>query len=104
MLSYKEIHNLEYTQKKYFIESNRADASYFQWLFSKGTNFTCYIEYLNSLTEEKILNGKIDTVRTVLNAFSGIISLISRNSLVQWLLEGGCIQWRKSKRKRFRSN
>ena len=74
MLSDKEIFNLELTQKKYFIESNRVDASYFQWLLSKGTNFTCYIEYLNSLSEEQLVNGKINAVRTVINAFCRIIS------------------------------
>jgi hypothetical protein len=55
------------SQKQYFIE-NGTDATYMQWLLSKGTNFTCYLEYLNSIDGEQKLNNKIDEIRTIIYA------------------------------------
>jgi len=50
-----------------FIE-NGAKASYFQWLTSKGTNYTCYLQYLEktkNITEEAKINSILDTIRVV---------------------------------------
>jgi len=66
MLSQEELVALE-AERSYFIE-NGTDANVFQWLRSKGTNFTCYVEYLNSLDEEGKLNNKIDTIRNIIYA------------------------------------
>eukprot|EP00833_Pecoramyces_ruminatium_P003298 jgi/Orpsp1_1/1177330/evm.model.c7180000061026.1 len=66
MLSEAEIIALQ-SERKYFIE-NGAQASLYQWLTSKGTNFTCYIEYLNSLDREQDINNKIDIIRTIIYA------------------------------------
>jgi len=56
-------------QRKYFIE-DRSQASYFSWLFSKGTNYTCYLEYLNGVNHEQELNDHINIIRTIVYAFS----------------------------------
>jgi len=55
------------SERKYFIE-NGASASYFQWLTSKGTNYTCYVNYMNSLDHEQSINNKIDFIRTIIYA------------------------------------
>jgi len=60
---------------KYFIENDRSKASYFQWIKSKGTNYTCYMEYLKELEEEKIMNNKIEQFRTVLNSITAPFSM-----------------------------
>jgi len=67
MLSEAELIKLQ-SERKYFIE-NGAEASLFDWLRSKGTNFTCYVEYLNSLDNEQKLNNNIDVIRTIIYAF-----------------------------------
>ena len=54
-------------QRKYFIE-DRSKASIFQWLTSKGTNYTCYVNYINSLDKEGELNNEIDVIRTIIYA------------------------------------
>ncbi|KAL6602655.1 hypothetical protein U3516DRAFT_841774 [Neocallimastix sp. 'constans'] len=64
MLSQVEINKLQ-LERKYFIE-NGAQASYMEWLFSKGTNFTCYLRYLDSLGEEDKLENKIDVIRGII--------------------------------------
>eukprot|EP00833_Pecoramyces_ruminatium_P006432 jgi/Orpsp1_1/1180464/evm.model.c7180000073521.1 len=65
MLSDVEREALFLSEKEYFIE-NGAEATYFQWLFSKGTNFTCYLDYLDGLNDEQKLNNKIDYIRTII--------------------------------------
>jgi len=74
MLTPEQINAIEVAERKYFIETNRDQATYFQWLRSKGTNFTCYIEYLNSLSEEDILNNKINSIRILIYAISRIFT------------------------------
>ncbi|ORX75952.1 hypothetical protein BCR32DRAFT_271585 [Anaeromyces robustus] len=64
MLSEAEIATLWQTQGKYFIENG--SGSYMDWLTSKGTNFTCYIQYLNSLDDEKKIGNVVDTIRVIL--------------------------------------
>eukprot|EP00833_Pecoramyces_ruminatium_P002646 jgi/Orpsp1_1/1176678/evm.model.c7180000058574.1 len=64
------------SEKQYFIETNRGQASYFQWLSSKGTNFTCYLNYMNSLGNEDFLNNKIDIVRNVIYALHSPIKFL----------------------------
>jgi len=60
---------------KYFIENDRSKASYFQWLTSKGTNYTCYMKYLNGLNEEEIMNNKIEQFRTAINSITAPFSM-----------------------------
>jgi hypothetical protein len=62
MLSENDILSLQ-SQRKYFIE-NETEATYFQWLRSRGTNFTCYINYLNSLDDEQKVEYIIEDIRT----------------------------------------
>jgi len=50
-----------------FIENGKK-ASNLEWIFSRGTNYTCYLEYLSSLDNETILNNKIDVIRTIIYA------------------------------------
>ncbi|ORX85075.1 hypothetical protein BCR32DRAFT_305507 [Anaeromyces robustus] len=64
MLSDKELLLLE-PQKRFFIENNRKEATYLDWLRSKGTNFDCYKNYVNSLSAEDRLNNKLDFIRTL---------------------------------------
>jgi len=52
----------------YFIENDRNNTSYFDWIFSKGTNFSCYIKYIESLNEEQELENTIDKIRTIVYA------------------------------------
>eukprot|EP00833_Pecoramyces_ruminatium_P000663 jgi/Orpsp1_1/1174695/evm.model.c7180000051016.1 len=61
--------------KQYFIE-NGAQASYFEWLRSKGTNFTCYEQYMDSLTEQDILNLKIEKIRIIIYALQRPITIM----------------------------
>ncbi|ORX85073.1 hypothetical protein BCR32DRAFT_290929 [Anaeromyces robustus] len=67
MLSDKELLILE-SQRHYFIEHDRDKASYLDWLKSRGTNFDCYKEYLNSINNENKIDSKIDTIRTIIYA------------------------------------
>jgi len=73
MLTTEEIAALE-PMRKYFIESDRDKATFFDWIFSKGTNFTCYVEYLNTLSDETKLNQKINAVRIVIDAMTRIVT------------------------------
>jgi len=74
MLTDIEIEALK-SQRKYFIE-DPTKASYFELLMSKGTNFTCYIEYLNSLSDEQKINNKITTIRTIIYALHRPIQFV----------------------------
>ncbi|ORX42565.1 hypothetical protein BCR36DRAFT_362353 [Piromyces finnis] len=74
MLTLEQIQAIEQSERQYFIESNRDQATYFQWLRSKGTNFTCYIQYLNSLSEEDVINNKIESIRIAIYAISKIFT------------------------------
>jgi len=66
MLSHEELLTLE-SERGNFIE-NGTNASLFQWLGSKGTNFTCYMEYLNKQDNEDKINNTIDIIRTIIYA------------------------------------
>jgi len=55
-------------KRESFIEANRADATFFQWILSKGTNYTCYVEYMSSLDEEGAINNRIEIIRTIIYA------------------------------------
>eukprot|EP00833_Pecoramyces_ruminatium_P013083 jgi/Orpsp1_1/1187115/evm.model.d7180000055527.1 len=50
-----------------FIEENRDGASIYRWLTSKGTNYTCYEIYLESIRNdrEKGINENIEFIRTI---------------------------------------
>jgi len=61
---------MEFGGHKHFIETNRDKAGYFDWLFSKGTNYTCYVQYIEGLNEQDSLNNKINDFRTVIYALS----------------------------------
>jgi len=54
------------SEKYKFIENGHA--GYFQWLGSKGTNYTCYYQYMDSLSQQQKMNMKISTVRTIIYA------------------------------------
>jgi hypothetical protein len=56
-----------YLSKSDFIE-NGAKAGYFQWLSSKGTNYTCYEQYASGLSKIDIYNNKIEDIRIVIYA------------------------------------
>ena len=60
---------------KYFIETDRSNASFFQWLTSKGTNYTCYTKYLNGINEERIMNNKIKQFKTTLYSLTQPFSM-----------------------------
>jgi hypothetical protein len=51
--------------ERYFIKSN-SNPDFWDWIFSKGTNFTCYVETLTSLNETGINNRRIDVFRTII--------------------------------------
>ncbi|ORX83236.1 hypothetical protein BCR32DRAFT_292134 [Anaeromyces robustus] len=56
-------------EQKYFIKSG----SLVQWLFSKGTDFDCYVRFVNDVYEDKlykvnIINDKIDQLRIIFYA------------------------------------
>jgi len=56
-------------EHKYFIENGRK-ASYLEWITSKGTNYTCYLNYVNGLDEQAKINIKIDNIRTTIGAIT----------------------------------
>ncbi|ORX61152.1 hypothetical protein BCR36DRAFT_579198 [Piromyces finnis] len=51
-------------EKNYFVTPGHS--GYFDWIFSKGTNMTCYAEYLAGLSKEDYVGSKIDLVRTII--------------------------------------
>ncbi|OUM56124.1 hypothetical protein PIROE2DRAFT_19416 [Piromyces sp. E2] len=58
-------------QRKYFIEpQDYSNAGFFDWLLSKGTNFTCFVTSFNETTIDPLYNVKsnIDYARTILYA------------------------------------
>ncbi|ORY74638.1 hypothetical protein LY90DRAFT_666117 [Neocallimastix californiae] len=65
MLSQSEIDDNISRYSKYFIENDRNHTSSWQWIFSKGTNISCFIQYLNSTNEEDRINDRIDFIRTI---------------------------------------
>lgn len=59
-------------QKDRFIEPDRySSASYFDWLFSKGTSFDCYVKKVNETNIDPLndINKKVDVVRIIFYAF-----------------------------------
>ncbi|KAG4089798.1 hypothetical protein H8356DRAFT_1054403 [Neocallimastix lanati (nom. inval.)] len=66
--AYQQLYNDNLRYKKYFIEENRGQRTIMEWLFSRGTNYTCYIQYLYSLNEEQKIENTIDKIRTVVYA------------------------------------
>jgi len=46
-----------------------ANASFFDWLRSAGTNFTCFQNYYFSLSKERKIDNKIDLIRTIIYSF-----------------------------------
>ncbi|KAL6622106.1 hypothetical protein U3516DRAFT_266099 [Neocallimastix sp. 'constans'] len=60
--------DIDESMRHSFIETDRLNAGYFQWLFSKGTNMTCYIDYMNSLDDQAKLNNKIEVIRVIIYA------------------------------------
>jgi len=48
----------------------KSNLSYWDWLFSKGTNSSCYNEYITSLTDEQKVDNTIEVVRTIIYAFA----------------------------------
>jgi len=63
--------DINYLNSKYprFIENNR-DASFFDWLFSMGTNFSCFVNYYDELGKEDQLDNTISIVRTIVYAIT----------------------------------
>jgi len=66
MLSKAQLEEVQF-DKKHFIQ-NGTDASNIQWIFSWGTNFDCYVQYLDSLNDESKLDNRINTIRTIIYA------------------------------------
>lgn len=66
-LNHSEIIELQ-KLRPYFIENRTA--SWWEWMRSKGTNFECYLSYLDQFNEEGRLNNKINTIRTILYSFN----------------------------------
>jgi len=54
-------------EKESFIENGR-NANTLQWILSKGTNYTCYVNFNKTLTQEDNINYSIDFVRTIIYA------------------------------------
>jgi len=56
------------SNKDKFIETeyDRANAGVFDWLFSMGTNFTCYKNGINSKDDLDLFNNRITAIRTIL--------------------------------------
>jgi len=57
-----------YTEEN-FVE-DKAQSTYFDVLFSKGTNYSCYLEYVSSLEPEDRINNTINIIRTVIYALA----------------------------------
>lgn len=53
-------------EHKYFIENRKA--GYIESLLSKGTNYSCYEQYISKLDDEDKIESKIDTIRTIVYA------------------------------------
>jgi len=57
------------SQQKYFL-GNCTDCSYFQWVFSKGTSFECYVDVMKDYYSDhtKQVNHSLAVIRTIVNA------------------------------------
>ncbi|OUM57873.1 hypothetical protein PIROE2DRAFT_17013 [Piromyces sp. E2] len=57
------------SQRHYFM-GNRTDGSYFEWVFSKGTSFECYVQAMSELDKNHTaqVNGILRIIRTIVNA------------------------------------
>jgi len=67
-----------------FIEVNRTNTSLLKWLQSKGTNYTCYENYIKeiSVDKEKIMNQQINTIRIIIYTINSPIEF----SFFYWTL------------------
>jgi len=63
--------NIDYLNSKYsrFIENGR-EAGVTEWIFSMGTNFSCFVEYYDGLGKQEQLDNTISVVRTVIYAMT----------------------------------
>jgi len=61
--------NIYKEESRYFIEKG-TDATFFQWLGSKGTSIDCYIRFINetNTSDGKLLNDKIERARIIFYA------------------------------------
>ncbi|ORX85076.1 hypothetical protein BCR32DRAFT_265909 [Anaeromyces robustus] len=81
MLNEKELLLLE-SQRHFFIENNRGNASYLDWLRSKGTNFECYKEFLKTVNDEDRVNSRYHFLET----FSRILIVPVTSYFFYWTL------------------
>jgi len=60
-----------YSQNQ-FIEDElaRNTSSSFKWYFSKGTNYTCYKNYEQTLSDEGRISNVVDKIRIIVYAVS----------------------------------
>eukprot|EP00833_Pecoramyces_ruminatium_P008161 jgi/Orpsp1_1/1182193/evm.model.c7180000080276.1 len=63
-------------QRKYFIETDRENANLWQWLSSKGTNYTCFENHKLSMGDEEILNDKISVIRKIVYALHSPVQFL----------------------------
>eukprot|EP00833_Pecoramyces_ruminatium_P009126 jgi/Orpsp1_1/1183158/evm.model.c7180000084137.1 len=58
------------SERRYFIEPGE-DAGIIRWALSKGTNFDCYVKYMDGFNSDKlnIVNAKIEIARQIIYAF-----------------------------------
>jgi len=63
--------NIDYLNSKYsrFIENGR-EAGVTEWIFSMGTNFSCFVEYYDGLGKQEQLDNTISVVRTIIYAMT----------------------------------
>lgn len=63
--------DIDESMRHSFIETDRLNAGYFQWLFSKGTNFTCYLEFMEErkyISDEQSIDNMLYKIRVISSA------------------------------------
>jgi len=53
-------------QYKYF--QVNYNSNFWEWITSKGTNFSCFVQYYNGISRESQIDNTISTIRTIIYA------------------------------------
>lgn len=72
-----EDYSLYESERKYFLSDlTERNYTFFDWFFSKGTSFDCYVEAMKKQTYEDKFNNNINIVRTILLGISRPFSIV----------------------------
>jgi len=62
--------NIEYLNSQYKYYQIGPNSGFFDWIGSKGTNYSCFVNYYNNINNEDHIDLKINIFRTIIYAMS----------------------------------